>query len=343
MDPTHWLTHLFLPRKERALWVRHYFDHGCAPDHLVARTRPILDATRRKVEEWARLAAPHRIRWITPLDREYPRVSLGRLHDPPGVLFLRGDVSRLHDQVLIGVVGARRGTPRGRRVALRMGASLARSEVTVVSGLALGIDAAAHQGCVDVGGRGIAVLAGGIDRITPPRNVGLGEALLERGLLVSEHPPGTTPRPFDFVARNRIIAGLSEALVVVEAAPRSGALTTLDFATQVGSTAMIVPGPVDCPHSQGTLAALRDGAIPVRHAQDVLDSLGLVLRAAVEAPLGLGEVPETVEQIARRTRSTIPSVLAALGEGELLGTVQRAGADRWCAAAAGLPGGRGRT
>jgi len=343
MDPTLWLTHLSLPRPDRARWVRAYFEHGRVPGSLVDQARPVLDATRRQVEEWARRAAPHRIRWLTPLDREYPRASLGRLHDPPGVIFVRGDLTRLRDEVLVGVVGARRGTSRGRRVALRLGASLARSEVTVVSGLALGIDAAAHQGCVDVDGRGIAVLAGGIDRITPPRNVGLGEALLERGLLVSEHPPGTRPRPHDFIARNRIIAGLSEALVVVEAARRSGALTTLDFAMQVGSTAMVVPGPVDCPHSEGTLAALRDGAVPVRHAQDVLDSMGLVFDPAGDAPLGLGEIPETAEEIARRTKAPIPMVLAALGEGELLGTVQRAGADRWCAGAYGLPGRRGRT
>lgn len=342
MDPTLWLTHLALKHAERADWVRTYLEKGSVPPHLLARTRGLRDAFRHRVETWARVAAPHRIRWITPLDPEYPRESLRRLHDPPGVLFVRGDLARLRDAPVVGVVGARRGTARGKRVAHRMGADLARAGVTVVSGLALGVDAAAHEGCLDAGGRGIAVLAGGVDRVTPPRNTDLGHRLLERGLLVSEHPPGATPRPFDFVARNRIIAGLSVALVVVEAATRSGALTTLDFAQQVGATVMVVPGPVDCPHAQGTLAALVDGATPVRHAADVLHGLGLDAPAAVVGPLGLTDVPETAAAIARRTGLSLGAVLATLGEAELLDRARRVGTDRWVAGASDLPPGGAR-
>jgi len=213
----------------------------------------------------------------------------------------------------------------------------------VVSGLALGVDAAAHEGCVGAGGEGIAVLAGGLDRITPPSNAALGRRLLQRGLLISENPPGSRPRKHDFVARNRIIAGLVEALVVVEAAARSGALSTLDFAAQVGAHAMVVPGPVDCPHAQGTLAALHDGSTPVRHARDVLDTLGLIGDACAPGPLGLGDAPESAAEIARRTGLSVAAVAAALGEAEMLGQVQRVGADRWVAGASGLPPAAGRT
>lgn len=342
MDPTLWLAHRALERRERAVWVRSWLETGSVPSDLLARARPHRDDARRAVERWAALAGPHRIRWLTPLDADYPRAALSRLHDPPGVLFVRGHLDAARDGPAVAVVGARRGTARGCRVSERMGGELARAGVTVVSGLALGVDAAAHRGCVEAGGMAIAVLAGGLDRITPPRNAPLGERVLEHGLLVSEHPPGTTPRPRDFVARNRIIAALSEALVVVEAAARSGALTTLDFAHQVGATVMVVPGPVDCPHAQGVLAALRDGATPVRHAADVLDSLGLVRPATWEGPLGLGDVPESTATIARRTGLAVPEVLACLGEAELLGTVRRAGADRWVAGACDLPPGRGR-
>jgi len=343
MDPTLWLCHLVLDRPSRSRWVRVHLETGEVPSELVARVRPYRDAVRRRIEEWARRAAPHRIRWITPLDREYPREALKRLHDPPGVLFVRGRCELLGRSPMVGVVGARRGTARGRRVSRRMGADLARSEVVVVSGLALGVDAAAHEGCVGAGGEGIAVLAGGLDRITPPSNAALGRRLLQRGLLISENPPGSRPRKHDFVARNRIIAGLVEALVVVEAAARSGALSTLDFAAQVDAHAMVVPGPVDCPHAQGTLAALHDGSTPVRHARDVLDTLGLIGDACAPGPLGLGDAPESAAEIARRTGLSVAAVAAALGEAEMLGQVQRVGADRWVAGASGLPPAAGRT
>ena len=343
MDPTLWLCHLVLDRPSRVRWVGDFLDRGVVAPELVARVRPYRDAVRRRIEDWARLAAPHRIRWITPLDREYPRAALGRLHDPPGVLFARGRLDLLGRAPAVGVVGARRGTARGRRVSRRMGADLARAEVVVVSGLALGVDAAAHEGCADADGAGIAVLAGGLDRVTPPSNADLGHRLLRRGLLLSEQPPGVPPRKQDFVARNRIIAGLVDALVVVEAAARSGALSTLEFAAEVGAHAMVVPGPVDCPHAQGTLAALHDGSIPVRHARDVLDMLGLVSDACESGPLGLGDVPESVAEIARRTGLPTAAVSAALGEAEMLGRVQRVGADRWVAGASGLPPAAGRS
>ena len=337
MDPTLWLTHLHFGPRDRARWTRSFLEDGLVPTDLLVAARERVDPTRRWIERWAGIAAPHRIRWITPLDREYPRAALERLHDPPGVLFVRGDLDLLGRAPAVGVVGARRGTPRGRRVAARMGGDLARAGVVVVSGLAIGVDAAAHQGCLDAGGKAIAVLAGGLERPTPPSNTALGLRIAERGLLVSEHPPGFHPRPFDFVARNRIIAALVNALVVVEAATRSGALSTLDFAQQVGADVMVVPGPVDCPHAQGTLAALRAGAVPVRHAIDVLDSLGLVGPPPETGPLGLGDVPESASDLARRTGLGIGTVLAALGEAEMLGRVQRVGADRWVAAASDLP------
>lgn len=188
----------------------------------------------------------------------YPGV-LRQLHDPPPVLFLRGDASILESPA-VAVVGSRRATVYGRRTAEAVGGALAREGVPVVSGLALGIDAAAHRGALGAGGRAIGVLGSGVDVPHPPTNSALIRRVGEEHLLVSEFMPGEPPLPHNFPRRNRILAALAEAVVVVEAAAKSGALITVDHATDLGREVLAVPGRVDSRTSQGTNALIRDGA-----------------------------------------------------------------------------------
>jgi DNA processing protein len=334
VDRALWLHCLALPHSLRARWVRDQLEHGQVREEL----RALADSARTRAraapsaETLDALCARHAIRWLTPLDDDYPRHALAHLHDPPAVLFVRGDLGLLGQGASVAVVGARRGTARGRRTATRLGAELGRAGVAVVSGLALGIDACAHEGCVDADGRAIVVLPRGLDRAYPVRHALLYRRVLQRGLAVSEYFPGTDARKEQFVARNRLVAAFAQIVVVVEASERSGALHTAEFAHQLGREVMAVPGPVDCPHAVGTLDLLHAGAGLVRGAHDVLAAMGLHAPARGRGPLGLDHRPESAMEIARRLGWTLPRVLAALGEAEVLGLVQRAGADRWIAA-----------
>lgn len=328
MDLRPWLHALSLPAPRRREFLRRALDD---PDPSAL---PLFGlSTRERREAEAILAATEAAGGsvLTARDDLYP-ISLQQLADAPLVLFLKGEDSLLERaRPRVAVVGARRGTARGRRVAEDLGADLARAGVVVVSGLALGVDGAAHRGALRAGGLGIGVIATGIDRVHPPSHRSLQESLAGRGLLVSEQPPGTPALPHQFVARNRILAGLADALVVVEAGERSGALSTVDFALQMGREVLCVPGPVDCPHARGTLRLMREGATLVRHAADVLESLGWQQRrvSGAEAPLGLGREPETVASIAARLGRPLPEILAALVELELEGRVRREPGDRW--------------
>lgn len=209
-------------------------------------------------------------------DQRYPGVLV---HDPqpPAVLFHRGSWDAL-TQRRVGVVGTRNATGPGRRFARELGADLAAAGVGVVSGLAKGIDGAAHGGALADGTattRPIGVVANGLDVAYPRCNAELWEAVAERGLLLSEWPPGVAPERFRFPLRNRILAALSEVLVVVESRARGGSLTTAREALQRGIDVLAVPGAVSSPASAGTNHLLRDGAAPVLGADDVLVALGL--------------------------------------------------------------------
>ena len=209
-------------------------------------------------------------------DGGYPRRLLD-LRDVPAVLFGRGDarlLAELDERTTVTIVGSRRPSAYGRELAEGLGRQLASAGAIVVSGMALGIDSRAHEGALDAGrGRTIAVLGGGAETATPASRGRLYESIVERGLVLSELPPGTTPRRWTFPARNRIMAALSAMTVVVEARRRSGSLITAGMASDLGREVGAVPGQVGSSSAAGTNELLREGAQLVRDADDVLDSL----------------------------------------------------------------------
>lgn len=219
-------------------------------------------------------------------DERYPR-ALRHVHGPPPVLHLRGTLAReagALDAPSIAVVGARDATAYGLGIARDLGRALAESGLVVVSGLALGIDGAAHRGALEAGGRTVAVVGGGTDVVYPRQHASLRREILERGVLVSEHPPGTAPRPGQFPRRNRIVSGLSLGIVVVEATLRSGSLSTAAHALEQGREVFAVPGPAGAPRSAGPHALLRRGAKLVETVDDVLAELP----AGVASPTSAG-------------------------------------------------------
>ena len=218
------------------------------------------------------LAADHGIDVLIESDAGYPRPLL-QIHDPPGVLFRRGRVTP-QDELAVAIVGTRHATRYGLCQAERLAGSLARAGFTVVSGLARGIDAAAHRGALDAGGRTIAVLASGILNIYPPEHVKLADEVSESGYLLSEAPPRMVPLSGAFPQRNRVISGLCVGTIVVEAPARSGALITARHAYEQGREVFAVPGQVDSRMSRGCHALIKDGAKLVETIDDVLAELG---------------------------------------------------------------------
>ena len=208
---------------------------------------------------------------LTLQDECYPPL-LRASSDPPLVLYVRGDL-RPEDVLAVAVVGSRRATPLGLQVAGDLGRGLAASGFTVVSGMARGIDAASHRGALDAGGRTIAVLGSGLDRIYPAEHRALAESIAARGAVVTEFPFGSAPLQRNFPERNRVIASLTWATVVVEAAQGSGSLITADLAADEGRMVYAVPGSLDEPNSLGTNELLRSGALMCRGAADVLEDL----------------------------------------------------------------------
>lgn len=211
-------------------------------------------------------------------DEAYPRL-LRKIVDPPGVLFVRGELKR-QDALAVGIVGTRHASQYGLRQAERLAGGLARAGLTVISGLARGIDAAAHRGALAAGGRTIAALASGVSNIYPPEHVGLADQVAEVGALLSESPPTAQPLGGAFPQRNRIISGMSLGVLVVEAAHRSGALITARHAMEQNREVFAVPGRVDQRTSHGCHRLIRDGAVLVETVDDVLDALGPLFEAA---------------------------------------------------------------
>lgn len=258
----------------------------------------------------------------------YPEL-LAAIYDPPPRLYLRGEGVGALRGPCVAVVGARACSTYGRQVARLLGRELAAAGAVVVSGLARGVDAEAHRGALEVAGSTVAVLGCGIDRDYPTSHSDLARQIAETGLIVSEYPPGIAPAPWQFPARNRIIAGLSRAVVVVEARERSGALITADFALEEGRDVFAVPGPITSALSAGTNELLRLGAIPLLSPQDVLEALGLLvdrptpaLSAAQELILqALDADALDVDALVRRTGLAASEISAVLFELELAGHV----------------------
>jgi len=260
----------------------------------------------------------------------YPPL-LRTIPDPPPVLWLRGEAPpELLARPSVAIVGARACSSYGRSVARTLGRELAAAGLVVVSGLARGIDGEAHRGALDAGGITVAVLGCGIDRDYPAAHRDLAGRIVERGLIVSEYEPGIEPAPWRFPARNRIIAGLCLATVVVEARERSGALITADFALEDGREVMAVPGEITSAVSAGSNALLRLGATPVTAAADVLEACGIeIVAEAAQAPEGLAgrllaqlaERPASIDELARASGIAPGEVAAALIELELTGRI----------------------
>ncbi len=207
---------------------------------------------------------------IIPLsDSSYPSL-LKTIHDPPALLYVRGKLSQ--DKTL-AVVGARRASDPGRELAFEICTELASRGITIVSGLARGIDTAAHSGALEGGGVTVGIFGCGIDRVYPRENAHLLNHILEKGAVLSEYPPGTPPLPGHFPGRNRIISGLSRGVLVVEAAEESGSLITAEFALEHGREVFAVPGPVHASGSRGVNQLLKDGAHVVTESRDILEVL----------------------------------------------------------------------
>jgi DNA processing protein len=217
-------------------------------------------------------ATEHGIDVLTEAGGDYPR-PLRQIHDPPGVLFRRGQ-PQPQDDLAVAIVGTRHATRYGLAQAERLAGSLARTGFTVVSGLARGIDAAAHNGALAAGGRTIAVLASGLLEIYPPEHEQLAEEVASHGWLLSESPPRMIPLSGAFPQRNRIISGLCVGTIVVEAPDRSGALITARHAYEQGREVFAVPGPIDSRMSRGCHALIKDGAKLIESIDDVLSELG---------------------------------------------------------------------
>jgi DNA processing protein len=268
------------------------------------------------------------VRWIGRHDPEFPPL-LAAIHDPPPGLFVRGagglDVLR---GPTVAVVGARSCSPYGSHVARMLGRGLGRAGLVVVSGLARGVDGEAHRGALDGGAVTVAVLGCGIDRDYPAAHAELAGRIRATGLVVSEYAPGVQPMPWRFPARNRIIAGLSAATVVVEARDRSGALITADLALEEGREVFAVPGEITSALSSGTNDLLKLGATPLTQSEDVLEIFGLVggeTEAVDVGPIAakvlerLRDGPASPDELARATGLDAGSLASALTELELAG------------------------
>jgi DNA processing protein len=301
-----------------------------------ARQNVDLDKLWTKIESQG-------IKILTWEDETYPQ-RLKEIDQPPPVLYIRGDYLP-EDLFAVAVVGTRRVTAYGRQITEELAAYLASNGITVISGLARGVDAIAHQTALKAGGRTIGVLGSGVDKIYPPEHRGLAEKMMGSGAIVSDYAPGTPPDASNFPPRNRIISGLSLAVVVIEAGETSGALITAEFAAEQGREIFAVPGSILAPQSKGTNKLIQNGALPLLSVNDLMQALNLTRmgehKAArkvipsneTEARLlnVLSEQPLHVDEIRNRTELPIEKVSATLALMELKGMVRQVGGMKYVA------------
>ncbi len=275
------------------------------------------------------------IQILTWDDPDYPE-RLRQINQSPFVVYLKGNLIE-EDIWSVAVVGTRRFSPYGRQVAEKMVRTLAEQGITIVSGLARGIDGIAHQQALDAGGRTLAVLGSGLDQIYPPEHKGLAENISQQGGLISDYPPGTPPDGSNFPPRNRIISALSKAVLIIEAGQKSGALITANYAAEQGKEVFAVPGKITSPLSMGTNSLIKLGAHPLLEVQDVLDFLNMKLIArqqVVRRTLpgnqkevvlfnAVGDEPLHVDQLSMMTELPIEEVTATLAIMELKGLVRK--------------------
>jgi DNA processing protein len=285
---------------------------------------------------WAKIEAQG-IKILTWEDETYPQ-RLKEIDQPPPVLYIRGDYLP-DDLFAVAIVGTRRVTAYGRQITEELAAYLAANGITVISGLARGVDAIAHQTALKAGGRTIGVLGSGVDKIYPPEHRGLAEKMMGSGAILSDYAPGTPPDASNFPPRNRIISGLSLAVVVIEAGETSGALITAEFAAEQGREVFAVPGSILAPQSKGTNKLIQNGALPLLSVNDLMQVLDLTrmgkqkaARKAIptdetEARLMhvLSEEPLHIDEIRNQSDLPIEKVSATLALMELKGMVRQVG------------------
>jgi DNA processing protein len=298
-------------------------------DKIAAQlAQPVDPEPHRETLGW--LAAPdaHLITWNDP---DYP-ATLRSLPDAPAWLYVKGERTLLQ-RPMLAIVGSRNATAQGRRDAQAFAQSLAEAGLTIVSGLAEGIDTAAHEGGLAGNGTGVAVVGTGLDRVYPAKNRDLAHRLAEGGALVSEFPLGTPPRPGHFPRRNRLISGLSLGVLVVEAAPQSGSLITARLAAEQGRDVFAIPGSIHSPLSKGSHQLIKQGAKLVESAADILEELNLpwaielATREAAQPVPGdpllehMGTDPISLDELALRSRLTVENLSAMLFTHEMEGRV----------------------
>lgn len=285
---------------------------------------------------WAKIESQG-IKIFTWEDETYPQ-RLKEIDQPPPVLYIRGEYLP-DDLFAVAIVGTRRVTAYGRQITEELGGYLASNGITMVSGLARGVDAIAHQTALKAGGRTIGVLGSGVDRIYPPEHRGLAEKMMESGAVVSDYAPGTPPDASNFPPRNRIISGLSLAVVVIEAGETSGALITAEFAAEQGREVFAVPGSILAPQSKGTNKLIQNGALPLLSVNDLMQALNLTRMGEHKAARKIIPSDETearlltvlsaeplhVDEIRKQTELPIEKVSATLALMELKGMVRQVG------------------
>lgn len=283
-------------------------------------------------------------RWVVAGDPDYPP-PVASISDPPLGLFVRG---RIREAPTVAVVGSRAATPYGLQVARLLGEELGRAGIVVVSGMARGVDAAAHRGALDAGGSTWAVWGTGPDRIYPPEHGELALEIASSGALLTEYPPGTPPRRHHFPERNRILAGLASVVVVVEAAARSGALVTARLASEEGREVMAVPGNIFSELSVGPNTLLRVGARPLLTPRDVFEAVGHQpppisgrdALSSLTATIPSGQAL-TIDEIAARADLDVSAAAGELLQLELDGEVQRLPDGRYARVRGRVPSGGG--
>nr|BAL56938.1 DNA protecting protein DprA [uncultured Chloroflexota bacterium] len=283
------------------------------------------------------------IQVLTWQDAAYPK-RLREIEQPPPVLYLRGEILP-EDDFAVAIVGTRRVTPYGRQVTEEIASFLAAQGMTIVSGLARGVDGLAHLAALRAGGRTIAVLGSGVDQIYPPEHRQLAEKIMEQGAVISDYPPGTPPEAANFPPRNRIISGLSQAVILTEAGENSGALLTAEFAANQGREVFAVPGSIFAPQSRGCNRLIQRGAQVLLDAADLLPALALhrvdqekTARRVLPADemegriLSLLAQPTHIDEISRQMQLPVEKVSATLVLMELKGLVHQTGQMHYVAA-----------
>jgi DNA processing protein len=313
----------------RGLAFLEFLWSACGRQDLLsaATAQGLMDSAARALDEGQRLG----ITAIASFDPQYPAL-LVCTRDPPPVLWARGRLDAL-SRPAVAIIGSRAATPYALQVGTRLAGELAERGMVVASGLARGVDSAAHRGCLDAGGTTVAVQGCGLDRVYPPEHADLASRIMENGLLLAELAPGAVPLPDHFPLRNRIISGISLATVVVEASERSGSLITARYALEQGRDVMAVPGSVLSGRNRGSHALLKDGAKVVETANDILEGLGWsgqpspkeagrgVPDDGLLAEMAIGE-PYGLEELAELTTLQGSALLARMTELEIAGLIR---------------------